>query len=178
MPPNLGAESLDMSNTAKSLNCPEEFHTRKAAGVGGYAFQIIFQVIIFLLKLAETALLCQNPKDLHLLYAINLTSLVFIWVTLHIISIIFLLHTENTKWVTWRFLLRFIFIDICRCCSTYRLSILVHSLSTFSSKSWARFCKYLFTMFILEWERFLLFCLIDVFMYSLFGHSLLSPCTR
>lgn len=52
MPPTLGGENPDMANTAKSLNSPEDLHERKAAGVGGYAFQIIFQVIIFLLKLS------------------------------------------------------------------------------------------------------------------------------
>ncbi|XP_038885242.1 uncharacterized protein LOC120075696 isoform X4 [Benincasa hispida] len=43
VPPTLGVESPDVANTAKSLNSHEYFHTRKAAGVGGYAFQIIFQ---------------------------------------------------------------------------------------------------------------------------------------
>ncbi|XP_038885240.1 uncharacterized protein LOC120075696 isoform X2 [Benincasa hispida] len=44
VPPTLGVESPDVANTAKSLNSHEYFHTRKAAGVGGYAFQIIFQI--------------------------------------------------------------------------------------------------------------------------------------
>lgn len=50
MPPTLGVDSLDVANSAKSLNSREGFHTRKAAGVGGYALQIIFQVTIFLLN--------------------------------------------------------------------------------------------------------------------------------
>ncbi|KGN62302.1 uncharacterized protein LOC101209375 isoform X2 [Cucumis sativus] len=44
VPPTLGVNSLDVDNSAKSLSSREGFHTRKAAGVGGYAFQIIFQV--------------------------------------------------------------------------------------------------------------------------------------
>ncbi|KAG7029205.1 hypothetical protein SDJN02_07542, partial [Cucurbita argyrosperma subsp. argyrosperma] len=43
VPPTLGGENPDMAHTAKSLNSPEDLHERKAAGVGGYAFQIIFQ---------------------------------------------------------------------------------------------------------------------------------------
>ncbi|XP_022132056.1 uncharacterized protein LOC111005019 isoform X2 [Momordica charantia] len=43
VPPTLGDGSPDVSNTAKGSDSHEDFHTRKAAGVGGYAFQIIFQ---------------------------------------------------------------------------------------------------------------------------------------
>ena len=55
VPPTLGVNSLDVDNSAKSLSSREGFHTRKAAGVGGYAFQIIFQVTIFLLKLSRNS---------------------------------------------------------------------------------------------------------------------------
>lgn len=79
MPPTLGDESPTMSNTAKSLNTHEDFHSRKAAGVGGYALQIIFQVLFSSKNLAQQKqLLCRNPMDLHRLAmslscSINLT---------------------------------------------------------------------------------------------------------
>ncbi|XP_023002774.1 uncharacterized protein LOC111496532 [Cucurbita maxima] len=44
VPPTLNEGSPNASNTAKCSNSSEDFHTRKAAGVGGYACQIIFQV--------------------------------------------------------------------------------------------------------------------------------------
>lgn len=81
----------------------------------------------------------------RLLHAINLTFPVHIWVMLIYYCYIWShLENRNTRWLFWRRLLHFLFLDIRRCCSAYRHSILVHSLSISSiSKWWAKFCKYL-----------------------------------
>jgi hypothetical protein len=60
--PTLG-ENTDMSNLYKSSDTHEEPHAYHSAGVWGYIFQIIFQVIILLKFSCHSYSMNLNPYD-------------------------------------------------------------------------------------------------------------------